>query len=501
MSDIHVLKANESTSFIQCDQGILYELSEQLKFRVPGYQFMPSYQNRMWDGYIRLIDRRSSTFPSGLIVNVHNLAQDLGYEISFSDGALPGIDVPKKEIEDYVRDLLNPELEERQYQFDTIAHAINEQIALLLSPTSSGKSFIFYAILRYLLEHDYVSKVLIVVPQTHLVDQLANDFADYSKHLEWDAEEHVHKIYAGKDKDTDKQIVISTWQSIHRKSKKWFAQFDGWICDEAHLATGTSLQKVSDKLVNAKYRIGATGSLNGEKVHEFVLIGSFGPVYNIVDTRELIDDGYLTDINIDCITLNYPDEIKKAFWKVMRSVGNSKKKYQKEIEFITENKKRNKFLTNLAKSRKGNTLMLFNRVKKHSKPFYEALKEACPDHEVLFIDGTCKPEEKQLIKEITEKQDNVIIVASYQIFSTGVNIKNLHNIIFAAPMKGKIKIIQSIGRLLRKHESKVIATVYDVVDDLRWGKSYRNYGILHFFKRVEIYSNEKFRYKLHKVSL
>lgn len=501
MDTVHVVKKDEATAQIHCERGILYELSQYLRFKVPGYQHMPRYKAGIWDGDIRLIDIRDQTIPIGLVPRLADIIKEADYECVIDDSMYPSIGVSREELQRFISNIpltvdsetINP----FDYQFETVLHALENEKCLLLSPTSSGKSLIFYLISRYLLDTKQSKKILLTVPLAGLVKQMGSDFADYSETDEWDAEDHVHSISAGAEHNTDKEIVISTWQSIYKKPAKWFDQFDVWICDEAHLAKGTSLQNISKKLRRAKVRVGATGTLDGEKVHKYILEGSFGPVYNIVGTKELIDKGTLTKIKIECLQLLYNNVSSRT---VTATVKGKRFNYQDEIKFLINHEGRNKFISNLAGSRKGNTLVLVSRVETHGQPLYERIKEQFPDKQVYMIDRKQKVEVREEVRRITEENDDVIIVATYQIFSTGINIKNLHNIIFASPTKGKIRVLQSIGRLLRKHASKDIAFVYDIIDDLRYGKK-MNYSLKHYIQRAKIYAEQGFQYAIHKVKL
>jgi superfamily II DNA or RNA helicase len=326
------------------------------------------------------------------------------------------------------------------------------------------------------------------VPTTSLVSQLASDFADYG----FESDRYVHRIFAGQDKQTDKPITISTWQSIYKLDKKYFEQFDVVIGDEAHLFKSTSLASIMSKLYRCRYRFGFTGTLDGTQTHRLVLEGLFGVVKKVTTTSELIEQKHLAEFDIKAIVLKYPDEIKK----MLKDAS-----YQDEIDFIVRNDSRNRFIKNLALSLdNGNTLLLFQYVEKHGKVLYDMIKNDAGDRKVFFVSGEVDGEEREQIRKIVETEQNAIIVASYGTFSTGVNIRNLHNIIFSSPSKSRIRNLQSIGRGLRKSETKTSSTLYDIADDLTW-KSKKNHTLLHFIERINIYNEEKFVYKIYTVGL
>jgi len=272
---------------------------------------------------------------------------------------------------------------------------------------------------------------------------------------------------------------------------KYFDQFDVVIGDEAHLYKAKSLTKIMEKLKNTKYRFGFTGTLDGSHTHKLVLEGLFGPVYQPVTTKKLIDDKHLADFLIKCITLKYPEHLCKQVKDY---------KYQDEIDFITKFEPRNKFISKLSIAQEGNTLVLFHLID-HGKTIHDLiLTQKDKDRKLFFVYGGTDAETREQIRAIAETEDNSIIVASFGTFSTGVNIRNLHNIIFASPSKSKIRNLQSIGRGLRKGDKKEKARLIDISDDLRY-KSKTNYTLNHFSERIKIYNEERFDYKLYKMEI
>ena len=264
------------------------------------------------------------------------------------------------------------------------------------------------------------------------------------------------------------------------------------IGDENHLFRAKSLTKIMDLLVNAGYRIGTTGTMDNAMVNQLVLEGNFGPQYKVTTTKQLIDSDTLAQLNIKCLALKYPDEsrkLAKAF------------KYPDEINFIVGYEKRNKFIVNLTCDQSGNSLVLYNLVEKHGKPLYEMFCDKVgKDRKVFFVSGAVSADNREKIREVTEKEKNAIIVASTGTFSTGINIVNLNNIVFASPTKSQIKVLQSIGRGLRKTVDGKPTTVFDISDDLSWKKK-RNYTLNHAIDRFKIYSKEKFQTQLYEVPI
>ena len=479
-----------------CEPGIAKELSDYFTFKVPGYQFMPAYRNKMWDGTIKLYNIYRQTLYRGLEKYIIEFAKERNYsiksEISKREKQISFSDL-KPFIEKEIKPSINgDEINIFEHQLDSILHSINDDRCLLLSPTGSGKSLIIYCLLRYylnILPKD--KKVLIVVPTKSLVSQMISDFAEYSKLNGFDIPQNCHYIFAGKDKDTDKRVVVSTWQSIYKLPKKWFEQFGAVFGDECHLFKSKSLTTLMTKLTDCRYRIGTTGTLDGTQTHKLVIEGLFGPVYDVTSTKKLIDKNLLSELNIDCILLEYEESLRKSI-KGMT--------YQEEMDWLTTNNERNEFISDLTSNTKGNTLVLFQYVEKHGKKLFERIKTANKEKKVFFVYGGTDVDQREKTRKLVEDEENAIIVASYGTFSTGINIKKLHNIVFASPSKSRVRILQSIGRQLRKHETKDKAKLYDIGDDLHW-KSYKNHTLKHFVERIKIYNSEGFDYRMIKIKI
>ena len=475
METIRIRKLNHSIIHVECERGVGAELREFFSFYVPGYKFMPAFRNRLWDGKIRLFNQINGQISAGLFPQIVTFAEKREYEIEIleSDYGNPneGNKINPEFMMKFV-DALKLPFKIRDYQFDAVCTGIQRKNAILLSPTGSGKSLIIYVLMRYLIS-SFEQDVLVIVPTTSLVEQMYNDFKTYG----YDVEKYCHRIYSGKDKNTTKRIIISTWQSIYRFQPDWFSRFGTVFGDECHGFKSKSLTTIMNKCVEAEYRFGTTGTLDGALTHELVLQGLFGKVYRVTSTRELQDNDTLAKLSIRRIVLDHSEEIKKNF---------GKKTYQEEIEFIVTNIKRNTFIKNLTLDLKGNTLVLYNYVEKHGKPLYNMIKdEAAENRKIFFVSGETAATDREAIRGIVEKQKNSITVASLGTFSTGINIRNLHNIVFASPSKSQIRVLQSIGRGLRKTDDGINTTLYDIIDDIIW-KSRKNFGILHADERLRI---------------
>jgi|TARA_B110000977_G_C11069971_1_gene489246 superfamily II DNA or RNA helicase len=481
-------KINEVYLKIEADADIRRELGEYFTFEVPGYKFMPAFRNRVWDGKIRLFAYATGKIYAGLYPYIIDWCEKNNIQIV--DGTkIKDVQTNADDVTRFLKALKIPKIEIRDYQREAFVHSITKSRCLLLSPTASGKSLIIYLMLIYnllRLKEKKQDKILIIVPTTSLVEQLYKDFKDYG----YNSDRNVHRIYQGHDKDTTKRVVISTWQSIYNLPKKWFEQYGMVVGDEAHLFKAVSLTKIMSKLEKCKYRVGLTGTLDGTKTHKLVLEGLFGTVNKVVSTSELQEKKQLANLKIFCLILQHDKQVRADMFG---------KTYQEEMDYLVSNEKRNKYIRNLVTGLQGNTLVLFQYVEKHGVILQKLIEEKS-DKQVFFVYGGVAAEEREKIRFITEKSEGAIIVASYGTFSTGINIRNLHNIVFASPSKSRIRNLQSIGRGLRLKDNDSDATLYDIADDLTHNEK-ENYTLAHFRERINIYNEEDFEYEIHNVEL
>jgi superfamily II DNA or RNA helicase len=488
---IRVKMLNHSMLAIDCNPAQSQELREYFSFFVPGHKFMPAFKRKVWDGKVRLYNQITRELNVGLWQHLKKFCADRFYPLQIIDNDEFGHPelknhVKHQELVKYLESLGN-KFEVRDYQYDAISHGIQNKRAILLSPTGSGKSFIIYNLLRWYQEVEQ-GKSLVIVPTTSLVEQMYKDFEEYG----WDVEANCHKVYSGKDKNTDKPVIISTWQSIYKLGTDWFEQFGAVFGDEVHGFKAKSLSGIMNKCINAEYRFGTTGTLDGTETNKLVLEGLFGSVYRVTTTVELQKKKTLAGLNINVMLLRYHNDI--CHWM-------QNKTYQEELDYIVTNEARNKFITNLSLSLEGNTLVLFQFVEKHGKVLYDMMTEKAEEgRKIFYVSGEVDTADREQIRGIVEKQKNAIIVASLGTFSTGINIRNLSNICFASPSKSQIKVLQSIGRGLRKSDDGRDTTLYDIADDFHT-KGYKNFTLRHSAERIKIYTKEGFKYKIFPINL
>ena len=480
MMDLKIGKKNEVYLRVEAPDHVKYELADFFTFEVESAKYMQKTKRyRGWDGKIRLFSPATGELYVGLVDYLTDWAKKNKYEYEIEESEFYG-------SPDDVNDLITPvgvagfvkslnlPVKVRDYQYQAIYECLRYNRRLLLSPTASGKSLMIYALVRY---HVNIERnVLIVVPTTSLVEQMYKDFKSYG----WKASSYCHRIYAGQEKYTNHEVVITTWQSIYKEPKKWFDRFDAVIGDEAHQFKAKSLSTLMSKLHDCKYRVGFTGTLDGANVNQLVLEGLFGRCSQITRTNKLMQQGHVAKLKVKVILLKHEEKLFEG--------------YQDEIDYLVEHSGRNKFIKNLAKDCKGNTLILFNYVDRHGIPLFNLINSDT-DQPVYLVHGGVDTDDRENIRQLTETSDNAIIVASYGTFSTGINIRNLHNVIFASPSKSRIRNLQSIGRVLRKGDNKSKALLYDIADDISTDRG-NNYTLNHLMERVKVYNEEKFDYEI-----
>tara|TARA_R110000822_G_scaffold5031_5_gene21804 strand:+ start:23437 stop:24825 length:1389 start_codon:yes stop_codon:yes gene_type:complete len=460
------------------------ELSDHFTFFAENYRFNPKYKARIWDGKIRLLNRMTALIYAGLARHVKKFCDDRGYEFSY-DTKLQYDNVSINEINDFANTLgLPADIVPRDYQILSVTKCIRSKRRTLLSPTSSGKSLMIYMIAQW-----YKKKTLIIVPTISLVNQMANDFVNYG----YKGAMQLSTDGLNKSNNISEDIVITTWQSLDNGKKKmpkdWYQQFEVVVGDEAHTCKATTLVKILSQLDKCTYRFGTTGTLDDTPLNKVTIEGLFGPQYQAVTTKDLMESGHVSNLKIKCIVLKYPKDL---------CADMKGKTYQQEIDFIVNNEERTKFVKNLTLSLKGNKLLFF-RVISHGKAMADSIRDSTADN-IFYIDGSVSGTDREAIRHAVEDEENAILIASLGTTSTGVSINKLHHMIAASPSKSKIKVLQSIGRMLRLHDTKQQAILYDIVDDLSI-KSHSNFTYKHFVDRTRIYDKEQFDYKIYTVEL
>jgi len=465
---VRVEKLDEVFMRVHCDDGLARDLHDFFSFTVPGAKFMPSYKNRYWDGKVRLFSIKTNKIYIGLLPYVDEFCRERGFNFEGIQDVIGEKQRATEELHQFIEELNLP-FSPRDYQMEAFRTAVQYGRQLLLSPTASGKSLIIYLLARY-----YNKKTIIIVPTTSLVEQMAKDFIDYGYN------EEICKIYSGQPV-FDSAITITTWQSFAKAPKEVMQSFDVVVGDEAHLFKAQTLKGILEKMKTTAIRFGTTGTLDGSECHRLQLEGMFGPVKKVITSSQLMEEGTIAQISIQCV--------------ILRHTKQKKMTYQEEMDYLCSNEERNKFITNLVSSLKGNTLVLFQYVEKHGEVLYPMLDGRVKD--LHYVYGGTDTEDRETVRELVEKSNDSVILASYGTFSTGINIKRIDNVVFASPSKSKIRNLQSIGRGLRKTDGKDSMRLFDISDDLQCD----NFTLRHLKERINTYNEENFPYELKQFDL
>ena len=522
------------------------KITNLLSVYVDGYQFTPAFRAGFWDGKKHFWKIKDGTliFPKGLVTSLIQKLKKDNYNVKYNYETYNNIS--EKELNNFIKSLNLP-FKPYDYQKTAVLKCLNEGRKICVMATSSGKTLSEYILIRYLQKQNL--KGLLIVPNVSLVKQIVNDFKEYGiQEKEFD---NFHVIYAGKAKHFEKQVTISTWQSLY-KSPELFSALDYICIDEVHLAKAHVYEHIIiPSSINCKYRFGFTGTLPQSYADRMSITASIGKSEKIINAQGLIERGLATPVEIICLYINYNNEDKK----IVRRFKN----YQNEMKFIENHKQRNEFTSKLANqvSKLGNTLLLFKKIDhgklllknllkiKFHKDNIKILEKITPkiikekyqewesnkdinfyyngnidkekiikilkdkdlnflnniyslqDYNIYFVYGKIDAKQREFIRKILEEKQNAILVASYQTTSTGINIKNLHNIIFGVGTKSSIRLNQSVGRGMRLFSSKKKIRIFDIVDDfsdIKNGKKRNiNYALKHFDVRIESYLNSGFK--------
>lgn len=359
------------------------------------------------------------------------------------------------------------------YQYNAVIEAYFYRRLFIKAATGAGKSLIIGLITKLLTKANL--KGIIIVPNIGLTKQFDDDIKSYKLNIET-------RLIGGENniKEFDKPLTISTWQSVSRM-KSELSKLDFVIVDEAHGIKGNELFDICNKCQNAKYKIGLSGTLPEEDDDMMKLMSTFGVPKTYITPRGLIDRGLATDVKINIIKLDYKNLIINS------------DQYSSHLKAIKEYKPRTDFIVKLSDqvSKSGNTLVLFQHTQHGFDLFYglfhlrklESDRRTYKDliqqkfNHIYFINGLIEGENREIIRKILENETNAIIVANYAVMSTGVNIKALHNMILASPLKSYTTITQSIGRGLRLHKDKEIFKLYDISDQIGFFKHQLNHRL------------------------
>lgn len=486
VDEIKVVPFDAVYDKIECNGTVARHISDTFRYQIEGAKFHPKVKAGMWDGYVKFFNLKTRFMYVGLRQKLEEFAHEHGYRFTCPTPPPMAI-VTEEEALAFIETLNLPKelngipFEVRDYQIESFLQAINSERLTIMSPTGSGKSLITYLISRY-----YEGKILTIVPRVGLVDQLANDYAEYGY------KGTVNKIYGGGEKTANFKINVSTWQSLKNLGADFINQFEVIIADECWQFAANKPKEIMESANQVRYRFGLTGTLPNDKIKDTTIEGLFGRVYQVVTTKELMEEDSLADLNIHAITLRHTDENCKKLVKAP---------YDTEVEYICQSESRNKFIRSLALSLKGNTIILVRYIDKHALLLKQMIEDKLPEGlPFYYVGGDTEKEDRERIRKSINQSENSLTLATVGTFAVGTNIPRLHNIIAASPSKSSITVLQSIGRVLRRSSDKSEAAWYDIGDDLSQGK-WENHTLRHYRKRKEIYKNQKFSFKQIEVRL
>lgn len=505
MDKLIIRKFNEVFFKIDATIEQNQELNEYFSYYAKDYKFQPKFKYGTWNGKIYFYNKFDQTLPIGFYKDLVNFAKKFNYNLKVKIRKEDFFnDVNDEEFEEMYKEIFNDKIKPRDYQDISIKKCIRYKRGIIESVTGSGKSLCLYAIIMYLLANHPDKKILFIVPNIGLVEQMVTEFKDYGFDC---ADEFVSVLYSNvKHKcDFNKPILISTWQSIYKKPYSFFEDYIGVLCDEVHLAASVSIQTIMKKCSNAEFRIGLTGTLPDHIAERKTIHGYIGPRLYKVPYDKLINRGILSPIKIIALIMRYPFEIIRK---------NKNRPYNEETNTIIEYESRNKALKYIFEhiDNSENVLILVNQIdhlKSMKKYIEEYLKSTNSDRTVCEIYGKVNVKKREKLRKMMNDTSGMVMVATYSTMSTGINIKRIHHIIFGSSYKSKIKILQSIGRGLRTHESKDQLILWDLVDDLSWehkkrnGKTERrfNHVFKHFKERLKYYQKNGFQYIISKLNI
>jgi superfamily II DNA or RNA helicase len=501
---LRISKVDETKVRISGENAELMDLQDYFTFDDPAARFSPKFKHKIWNGKIKLFVANRESLGAGLVPKAIKFLRSVDHDVTVDPAVTEMYKRPEyneiklTEFIDSldVRDENGEELEAFDHQLEPIHQIAKSGRMTLLSPTSSGKSLIIYYLSRWFLHKFPTSRILIIVPTVMLVEQMAGDFATYSaQDPTFQAEAEVHKIYSGQDKRVAARIIVSTWQSLVDLKAGWFEHFETVMIDECHLAAGKSIQSICSRLTNATKRIGFTGTIGNEsKTNPLIIESALGPIRKFVTTKQLMDKGIVALLKIRCMVLRHPADDLQLL------PGNT---YNEERVFINHSARRTRWISGLIRALPGNTLVLFTN-KDHGRNLHEEGLKAMADldRRIFLRTGDDSMESRLEVKPYVETELGVVVYATYGILSTGVSWRNIDHIVFAGPTKGKIRVLQSIGRGLRISGRKWKVGLWDLSDDLLYHREKKpkkkNHGIRHLITRVMIYEEEQFDYRMEK---
>lgn len=476
---------NNRLKIVEATRTEYHQLQIFLTRYVEGYKYQKTFKLGVWDGTVSFFEKEKG-IAFGLWLEIKKHLQQLGFEFKIEN--IEEFPVNKAielgHVEEWAKEFFknhkhpddkNKPMIPYDYQLKAVQQILKYRFCNVEVGTGGGKSLIYGLFMfYYMMNIKQDAKFLIIVPTIGLVKQFYNDLNAYNdgfyKENQTPLRLKMSEVMSNKPRQHAKpNIVIGTYQSLEKESKTFFQQFDCITVDEAHKAKAASLKTILSKTVGyAQYRFGMSGTFPDAASADYLTVLSLtGPIVSKVETHKLIELGTVTPVKIKAVILNHndPEFRTNLYW--IKQAGRGKDAYDLEREYIHNSKKRTDFIIDklISKVTK-NTLVLFHTIE-YGTMLYNECRDRLTDQDVYYVDGAIDGESREAIKktmEDTSGKKPKILIASFGTFSTGISVKSLSNVIFADSFKSEQIIIQSIGRILRLHNEKEIATVFDIVD-------------------------------------
>jgi len=497
------LKLSDDKRFLiieSCTEMEYEQLKLSLTKKIDGWRFHPLVKKKLWDGNISFI--KGNKVPSGLWKEVIDIGQEYSFVVNMKGTtSLFNSEIKEEEFTAWAIEFFekHPKYKPRDYQIQAAYRILRYRRCLAELATSAGKTLISFMVIAYLIEVLKMKRILFIVPNVSLVLQATEDFDEYN--LKERVPLKIQQIYSGAKIKTSANIVVGTYQSLVKKPADYYETFDVVMVDETHKAKSNSIRSILENCWHCNYRFGLSGTIPKKgTVDRLTLMACTGPLITNVSANYLQQEGHVSLCKVHIFEMDYAtDEQKEAFCFLSKTPEDRKTLFTLEQNFIVGSLKRREFVSKVISSATNNSLVLFYRIEQ-GEALYNELRQL-PDKEIYYVDGGTDKDLREMYKKKMESGNNVILVASFGTFSTGISVQNIHNIFLTESFKSEVIIRQSIGRGLRKHSSKDMLNIIDFVDDFRYnegGKYWINYLYKHSESRIEIYKDQKFPYEVKK---
>lgn len=507
MIKFNLSEDNQWLILAQCtDEVEKKQVELSLTKKIHNWYFHPLVKKKIWDGSINFIDKRGPFWkiPIGLWSEVLEIGKEYGYEFHIEGiERLFLTDLKLEDFKAWVDEFFeDSDIEPRDYQIEAAWKIVKFRYSVSEIATSSGKTLISFMIFAFLKSQGYIRKFLMIVPSTNLVIQGTEDFEDYGIDK---IGSKIQQIGGGSKMREGCDVVIGTFQSLVKKDKDYFEEFDAVFIDEAHHTNSTSIKKIMSNCMHTGWRFGLTGTLTKRGSADHLTIQQYlGPVLVEISPDFLFRNNYATPVAIKIVILDwlspeYKDKLADLKSSSEKMEGNDL--YNLERKLVISNKARLNYIVDFINKTSKNSLVLFQSVKdEYGRNIWNGIRETNATKEAFYVDGDTNEQLREEYKSRMETGENKVLIATYGTFSTGISINNLHNIFLVESYKSEVLIKQSLGRGMRKMEGKEKVNIIDFVDDFST-VGYKNYLMKHSEARIAIYKNENFDYKIFRITL